>query len=54
MASVVEIVTDLVTPILDELTFELVDIEYVKEGKIGFWECLLIKQGALISMSVLL
>lgn len=54
MASVVEIVTDLVTPILDELTFELVDIEYVKEGKNWFLRVFIDKTGALISMSVLL
>ncbi|WP_290033852.1 ribosome maturation factor RimP [Ligilactobacillus cholophilus] len=33
MSSVVETVTDLVTPILDNYHFELVDIEFVKEGK---------------------
>ena len=33
MSSVVETVTNLVTPILDENHFELVDVEFVKEGK---------------------
>ena len=33
MSSVVETVTDLVTPILAENHFELYDIEFVKEGK---------------------
>lgn len=33
MSSVVETVTELVTPILEEYQFELVDIEFVKEGK---------------------
>lgn len=33
MSSVVETVTDLVTPILDDHHFELVDVEFVKEGK---------------------
>ncbi|MBU5584425.1 ribosome maturation factor RimP, partial [Enterococcus sp. S181_ASV_20] len=33
MSSVVETVTDLVTPILDEQNFELVEVEFVKEGK---------------------
>ncbi|HJG66026.1 MAG TPA: ribosome maturation factor RimP, partial [Staphylococcus ureilyticus] len=32
MSSVVETVTDLVTPILDDHHFELVDVEFVKEG----------------------
>lgn len=33
MSSVVEIVTDLVIPILDQYHFELVDVEFVKEGR---------------------
>ncbi|KRN88622.1 ribosome maturation factor RimP [Ligilactobacillus ceti] len=33
MSSVVETVTELVRPILDENNFELVDMEFVKEGK---------------------
>lgn len=36
MSSVVETVTELVTPILKEQNFELVDIEFVKEGKNWF------------------
>lgn len=36
MSSVVDTVTDLVTPILDDYQFELVDIEFVKEGKSWF------------------
>lgn len=47
MTSVVEIVTDLVTPILDELTFELVDIEYVKEGKNWFLRVFIDKTGGI-------
>jgi ribosome maturation factor RimP len=40
-------VTDLVTPILDELTFELVDIEYVKEGKNWFLRVFIDKTGGI-------
>ncbi|CAM5788386.1 MULTISPECIES: ribosome maturation factor RimP [Brevibacillus] len=36
MSKVTDIVTDLVTPILDELGLELVDIEYKKEGSNWF------------------
>jgi ribosome maturation factor RimP len=36
MSKVTEVVEELVTPILDELNIELVDIEYVKEGKDWF------------------
>ncbi|MBP2240166.1 ribosome maturation factor RimP [Cytobacillus eiseniae] len=36
MSKVTETVEGLVTPILDELKLELVDIEYVKEGKDWF------------------
>nr|WP_249365284.1 ribosome maturation factor RimP [Cytobacillus citreus] len=36
MSKVTETVEKLVTPILDELKLELVDIEYVKEGKDWF------------------
>ena len=36
MSKVTEIVSQLVTPILEELGLELVDIEYVKEGKDWF------------------
>ncbi len=47
MANVVDIVTDLVNPILDELTFELVDIEYVKEGKNWFLRVFIDKEGGI-------
>ena len=47
MANVVEIVTDLVTPILDELSFELVDMEYVKEGKNWFLRVFIDKTGGI-------
>lgn len=36
MSKVTETVEELVTPIVDELNLELVDIEYVKEGKDWF------------------
>ncbi|WEG72759.1 ribosome maturation factor RimP [Vagococcus intermedius] len=36
MSSVVETVTKVVTPILEEQNFELVDLEFVKEGKNWF------------------
>ncbi|MGX6979412.1 ribosome maturation factor RimP [Vagococcus elongatus] len=36
MSSVVETVSEVVTPILDQLKFELVDIEFVKEGRNWF------------------
>ncbi|CAM3704605.1 ribosome maturation factor RimP [Mesobacillus zeae] len=36
MSKVTEVVEELVTPILDEIDLELVDIEYVKEGKNWF------------------
>lgn len=36
MSSVVETVTKVVTPILDKYKFELVDLEFVKEGKNWF------------------
>ncbi len=36
MSKVTEIVEELVTPILEELDLELVEIEYVKEGKNWF------------------
>lgn len=47
MANVVETVTDLVTPILAENTFELVDIEYVKEGKNWFLRVFIDKEGGI-------
>ena len=36
MSKVIETVSQLVTPIVDEMGLELVDIEYVKEGKDWF------------------
>ncbi|CAM3263716.1 ribosome maturation factor RimP [Vagococcus sp. PNs007] len=36
MSSVVETVTEVVTPILEEQNFELADLEFVKEGKNWF------------------
>lgn len=36
MSSVVETVSEVVTPILDQLKFELVDVEFVKEGRNWF------------------
>ena len=36
MSSVVETVTEVVTPILDEYKLELVEVEFVKEGKNWF------------------
>lgn len=47
-----ETVTKLVTPILEEQNFELVEVEFVKEGKIGFYEYLSIKKVALILRNV--
>ena len=47
MANVVEIVTDLVNPIVDEFSFELVDVEYVKEGKNWFLRVFIDKTGGI-------
>ncbi|MGX7023390.1 ribosome maturation factor RimP [Vagococcus hydrophili] len=47
MANVVDIVTDLVSPIVDELSFELVDIEYVKEGRNWFLRVFIDKEGGI-------
>lgn len=47
MANVVDIVTDLVNPILDELAFELIDIEYVKEGQNWFLRVFIDKPGGI-------
>lgn len=52
LSSAVETVTKLVTPILEEQNFELVEVEFVKEGKIGFYEYLSIKKVALILRNV--
>lgn len=47
MSSVVEIVTELVTPILDERHFELVDAEFVKEGKSWYLRIYIDKPGGI-------
>ena len=47
MSSVVETVTELVTPILKEQSFELVDIEFVKEGKNWFLRVFIDKTGGI-------
>ena len=36
MSKVIETVSQLVTPIVDDMGLELVDIEYVKEGRDWF------------------
>jgi ribosome maturation factor RimP len=38
-------VTDLVTPILDEQNFELVEVEFIKEGKSWFLRVFIDKRG---------
>lgn len=43
-SKIIEITTELVHPILEEKNLELVDIEYVKEGKTGFYVFILIKK----------
>ncbi len=47
MANVVDIITDLVSPIVDDLSFELVDIEYVKEGRNWFLRVFIDKEGGI-------
>lgn len=47
MSSVVETVTELVTPILDERHFELVDAELVKEGKSWYLRIYIDKPGGI-------
>lgn len=47
LANVVEIVTDLVAPILEDYQFDLVDIEYVKEGKNWFLRVFIDKDGGI-------
>lgn len=47
MSSVVETVTELVTPILDEHSFELYDIEFVKEGKSWYLRVYIDKPGGI-------
>ncbi|MBN7275586.1 ribosome maturation factor RimP [Ligilactobacillus pobuzihii] len=47
MSSVVETVTDLVTPILEQHNFELVDIEFVKEGQSWYLRVFIDKEGGI-------
>jgi ribosome maturation factor RimP len=47
LSSIVEQVTELVVPILDEHHFELVDVEYVKEGKSWFLRVFIYKPGGI-------
>ena len=47
MSSVVETVTGLVMPILDEQHFELVEVEFVKEGKSWFLRVFIDKEGGI-------
>ena len=47
MSSVVETVTELDTPILDERHFELVDAEFVKEGKSWYLRIYIDKPGGI-------
>lgn len=47
MSTVVETVTGLVQPILDEQNFELVEVEFVKEGKSWFLRVFIDKEGGI-------
>lgn len=47
MSAVVETVTDLVTPILEKQNFELVEVEFVKEGKDWFLRVFIDKEGGI-------
>ncbi|MBO1306607.1 ribosome maturation factor RimP [Enterococcus sp. 669A] len=47
MSSVVETITELVMPILDEQHFELVEVEFVKEGKNWFLRVFIDKEGGI-------
>ncbi|MDU7008299.1 ribosome maturation factor RimP, partial [Enterococcus faecium] len=47
MSSAVETVTKLVTPILEEQNFELVEVEFVKEGKNWFLRVFIDKEGGI-------
>ena len=46
MSKITEQVEVIVKPIMEDLNFELVDVEYVKEGRDHFLESLLIKKVA--------
>lgn len=47
LSTVVETVTDLVTPILDEHDFYLYDLEFVKEGKSWYLRVYIDKEGGI-------
>lgn len=47
MSTVVETVTELVTPLLEEQNFELVEVEFVKEGKNWFLRVFIDKEGGI-------
>lgn len=47
MSSVVETITELVTPILEKQNFELVEVEFVKEGKNWFLRVFIDKDGGI-------
>lgn len=47
MSSVVETVSDLVTPILEKYHFELVDVEFVKEGQSWYLRVFIDKEGGI-------
>ncbi|MGG5316632.1 ribosome maturation factor RimP [Enterococcus sp. AZ072] len=47
MSSVVETITDLVMPILEDQHFELVEVEFVKEGKNWFLRVFIDKEGGI-------
>ena len=47
MSTVVETVTDLVTPILEAENFELVEVEFAKEGKNWFLRVFIDKEGGI-------
>lgn len=47
MSSVIETISEMVTPILDEKHFELVDIEFVKEGKSWYLRVFIDKEGGI-------
>lgn len=46
-SKIIEITTELVNPILEEKNLELVDIEYVKEGKNWFLRVYIDKEGGI-------
>ncbi len=47
MSKVIDTVSQLVTPILDEMELEFVDVEYVKEGKDWFLRVFIDKPGGI-------